>query len=144
MVIGNTQKGTIERLKQKAAVRDAIEHAVKLWRYKKRLNVGGVICKYIPDLILASIGVVEFIPEKTLSDNWRIFIIVIVMIIAACWFIIRDVVENQQGTDDSFIDHLAEYLAKTEDEQENEYSRVCYSPKPNKVRSNIKKGKRRK
>ena len=38
MVIGNTQKGTMERQKQKAAVRDAIEHAVKLWRYKNRLN----------------------------------------------------------------------------------------------------------
>lgn len=140
MVLGNTQKGTIERQKQKAAVRDAIEHAVKLWRYKNRLNVCGVIRKYIPDAILALIGVVEFIPDSKLSDEWRIFIIIIAIIIAICCFIIRDVLDKQRGTDDSFIEHLAEYLAKTEDEQRYEYDKVCYPGKPTQKDSS-KRGK---
>lgn len=121
-------------------MRDAIEHAVKLWRYKNRLNVWGVIRKYIPDAILALIAVVEFIPDDKLPDDWRIFIIVIAVIIAICCFVIRDVLANQRETDDLFIDHLAEYLAKTEDEQRDEYDKVCYPGKPTQKDSS-KRGK---
>ena len=103
-----------------------------------------MIRKYIPDALLMLAGAVEFIPDEKVSPVCKIFIIVVVVLFVIFCFVVREINSRNGDADDAFVNHLACFLAQTEDEQLDEYDRVCYGSNNNKSKEKTKKKKKKK